>query len=302
MKKISIGNATLYHGNCEEALKDLKNECVDAVITDPPYLYLKKQKLDMAFDEETVFTQWHRVLKNNSLIAFFGRGDSFFRWNLHLNKLGFSFKETAVWEKENASNFLGNFLRIHEDIAFREKGKRKINKCHIDYLEYQIARDTLQNIIDTWKKLKDALKESNKEEVEKYITIGLKNFVYTSKRRHEITAGKIKQPPRIVNTLQTVKNGKIETSIMRCKREAHHYEHPTQKPIELMSRIINLTTKENDVVLDSFMGGGSTGVASISTNRCFIGIERDEEYFDIAVKRITEAYKNKEMCYDRKVA
>lgn len=59
-----------------------------------------------------------------------------------------------------------------------------------------------------------------------------------------------------------------------------------------MSRIINLTTKENDIVLDPFCGGGSTAIACIKNNRRFVGIEIDKEYFDIACKRINEAYKN----------
>ena len=65
--------------------------------------------------------------------------------------------------------------------------------------------------------------------------------------------------------------------------------HPTQKPIKLMEEIIKIHTNENDVVLDCFMGSGSTGVACINTNRRFIGIELDDKYFDIAKKRIEES-------------
>ena len=63
-------------------------------------------------------------------------------------------------------------------------------------------------------------------------------------------------------------------------------EHPTQKPIELMERIITLFTNENDVVLDFTMGSGSTGVACKKLNRDFIGIELDSTYFQIAENRI----------------
>lgn len=65
--------------------------------------------------------------------------------------------------------------------------------------------------------------------------------------------------------------------------------HPAQKPIELLERYILLHSKENDIVLDVFMGSGSTGVACVNTNRNFIGIELDEGYFEIANKRIKEA-------------
>ena len=65
--------------------------------------------------------------------------------------------------------------------------------------------------------------------------------------------------------------------------------HPTQKPIELIERIIKDSTKENDIVLDSFMGSGTTGVACVNTGRKFIGIELDEQYFEIAEQRINNA-------------
>ena len=65
--------------------------------------------------------------------------------------------------------------------------------------------------------------------------------------------------------------------------------HPQQKPIELLSELIWLSSNENDTILDPFMGSGSTGVACLNTNRKFIGIELDNTYFEIAKKRIEEA-------------
>lgn len=62
--------------------------------------------------------------------------------------------------------------------------------------------------------------------------------------------------------------------------------HPTQKPIDLMKYLIEVSSNENDTVLDTFMGSGSTGVACVNTNRNFIGIELDKNYFDIAKCRI----------------
>ena len=66
--------------------------------------------------------------------------------------------------------------------------------------------------------------------------------------------------------------------------------HPTQKPNDLLEELIQLHSIENSVVLDCFMGSGSTGVACANTNRKFIGIELDNNYFDIASKRIKEAF------------
>jgi site-specific DNA-methyltransferase (adenine-specific) len=69
--------------------------------------------------------------------------------------------------------------------------------------------------------------------------------------------------------------------------------HPTQKPVSLLEYLIKTYTNENELVLDFTMGSGSTGVACINTNRRFIGIELDENYFNISINRIFENYSNK---------
>ena len=65
--------------------------------------------------------------------------------------------------------------------------------------------------------------------------------------------------------------------------------HPTQKPVILLEDLIQTYSNEGNTVLDFTMGSGSCGVASVNTNRNFIGIELDKGYFDIAEKRINEA-------------
>ena len=65
--------------------------------------------------------------------------------------------------------------------------------------------------------------------------------------------------------------------------------HETQKPIALLENLIKTFSNEGDIVLDSCMGSGSTCVACINTNRKFIGIELNDEYFNIANKRVEES-------------
>ena len=71
--------------------------------------------------------------------------------------------------------------------------------------------------------------------------------------------------------------------------------HPTIKPIALMEKYLTNHTCENDIVFDPFMGSGSTGVACVNTFRNFIGIEMDDNYFNIATKRIEEAQELNEL-------
>jgi len=71
-------------------------------------------------------------------------------------------------------------------------------------------------------------------------------------------------------------------------------KHPTQKPLDLLERIILASTKENDLILDPFMGSGTTGVAAMKLNRQFIGIEKNPDFVVLADKRMYDAYKNRE--------
>ena len=65
-----------------------------------------------------------------------------------------------------------------------------------------------------------------------------------------------------------------------------HRLHPTQKPVSLLEYLIKTYANEGMTVLDNCMGSGSTGIACLNTNRKFIGIEKDEKYFEIAKKQI----------------
>jgi len=83
-------------------------------------------------------------------------------------------------------------------------------------------------------------------------------------------------------------------SIIRFGRDAGSVNakgrvHPTQKPVALMEYLIKTYTNEGEIVLDFTMGSGTTGVACVNLNRHFIGIEKDEKYFNIAKKRIEDA-------------
>ena len=77
----------LYKGDCLQVMKQLPSNYYDILLVDPPYEYLK-HKLDKVFDEKAVLKEWDRILKNTGFIILFGRGMSFYRWNVLLNDLG----------------------------------------------------------------------------------------------------------------------------------------------------------------------------------------------------------------------
>lgn len=92
-----------------------------------------------------------------------------------------------------------------------------------------------------------------------------------------------KQVDRVI----TVNNGtRYPLTIIKFNRPIKNRVHPTQKPVGLLEYLIKTYTNEGELVLDFTMGSGSTGVACLNTNRKFIGIELDENYFNIAKERI----------------
>lgn len=87
----------------------------------------------------------------------------------------------------------------------------------------------------------------------------------------------------------TINNGfRYPRDVIKFKHDKEKL-HPTQKPVELLEYLIKTYTNENMLVLDNCMGSGSTGIACLNTNRRFIGIELDENYFQIAQDRIEKS-------------
>ena len=78
------------------------------------------------------------------------------------------------------------------------------------------------------------------------------------------------------------------------KSEKKYGKHPTQKPLELLERIVLASTNPKDIILDPFMGSGTTAVAAIKYNRRFVGIEKEKEYIELAAKRIFDAVKERD--------
>jgi DNA modification methylase len=92
------------------------------------------------------------------------------------------------------------------------------------------------------------------------------------------------------NLIKGGQTDRYPRSVYKCNvvNSQHGIVHPTQKPIDVLEMLIKTYTNENEIVLDNTMGSGSTGVACKNTNRDFIGIEMNDEYFKIAEQRIND--------------
>ena len=92
-----------------------------------------------------------------------------------------------------------------------------------------------------------------------------------------------------VSLKKVMKDGKVDSTyyLKRQNYEQPHGLHESMKPVELLMKYVRVSTNECDIVLDPFMGSGSTGEACLRLNRNFIGIENNKKYYDIAVNRLS---------------
>ena len=170
----------LIKGDCIEFMKRMVEEKrrVDLILTDPPYNYLK-HRLDLPFDYEVFFDLASKITDR---IIFFGRGDSFYEWNLIAAKKGFEFKEEIIWSKGYLSNPCGNLSRLHETISVRMKKGNSINKVFIDYIKNNLRLGNYHTLISMLDKMEYLTKRGDKYFLSVRRLIKLGKFIYNKKK------------------------------------------------------------------------------------------------------------------------
>ena len=273
----------IIHGDCFEVLKTIPDDSIDAVITDPPYKYLK-HKLETDWDEKIFFAEVKRILKKDSFLIFFGRGESWFRWNYLCQELGLKFKEEIIWDKIRTSNPLCPMPRSHENIAIYTNGNRSLNKVTIDKIDYDLISNP-KAIVNDFKRILSTIKLINSWEDFLLFKEGQMSPVLTPSQGVTIK-GQKKSYDRGSVILKSHTVGRIIPSIFRCSNDHYSRMHPAQKPVFLIQKLIELITNPGDLVLDPFAGSGTTALACKELNRNYICIEKEREYVDIIHQRL----------------
>jgi DNA modification methylase len=244
----------LIHGDCLEVMKDIPNGSIDAIICDLPY-GTTACKWDSVIPLDRLWEQYKRILKDDGCVIL--TASQPFTSVLTCSNLKW-FKYEWIWKKTRYSGNLNATrmpLKAHESILIFAKGKTKY---------YPIKTEAPEHLIDKRKTINPSIVKDGGA------YNGSKGFVNIRKKddgtRYPISVQEFKNPNN--NSL-----------------------HPTQKPVALLEYLIKTYTNEGDTVLDNTMGSGTTGVACVNLNRKFIGIEKDENYFKIAVERINKQKK-----------
>lgn len=246
-----MSSIKLYKGDCLDIMPNIPTGSVDVVICDPPY-GTTACKWDSVIPFEPMWKQLNRVIKPNGAIVLFGSEP--FSSALRMSNID-NYKYDWIWQKNRPTGSLNANIRpmINHELIL------------VFYREQPIYNKILEN--------RDCNEKSKKRF--EYRMIG---FSGSNTMGHANTV-KNKYNPLLRNPT-TVKKF---NSVINAKRL-----HPTQKPVLLMEYLMKTYTNEGDTVLDFTMGSGTTGVAAKNLNRDFIGIEKDENYLNIAEKRIND--------------
>ena len=242
---------TIKQGDCLELMKDIPDGSVDLVLTDPPY-GTTACKWDSVIPFEPMWEQLNRIIKPNGAICLFGN-EPFTSCLICSNIKGFKYRWD--WNKKIPSGMgYAKYrpMQQTEDICVFSKNGEKTK-----YNPQLIKRD---------KPIK-----SGGNSIQARVYSGFKCME---------NGNEYKKTYDYKNPITLIEFDKVRKGAL----------HPTQKPVALLEYLIRTYTNEGETVLDFTMGSGSTGVACVNTNRNFIGIELDEGYFNIAKKRIEEAY------------
>ena len=247
-----VSGSTFVNADCFDVFPFIEDKSIDAIICDLPY-GTTSAKWDSVLPLDKLWEQYERIIADNGSILLFG-GQPFISALIMSNLK--MYKCVWYWKKEKGVGFtFAKFMPMRqiEEIVVFCKGKSVYNPIMIP--------------LD-------------------------KPYKHILPRRKAETLSDC--------NIATCKNGesvykeythKYPTNILEFARESTKrnvkYSHPTQKPVELMEYLVKTYTNEGDLVLDNTMGSGTTNLACLKLNRKSIGIEKEKQYYDVAVRRLS---------------
>lgn len=295
----------IYNMDCLIGMKNIPDGSIDLIITDPPYGTVKglitdgwknegETQWDTVIDTKQLFDEYARVLRDNGRIILFSQEPYTSLLRTYNQTYGIEFNYPMMWRKNVHANPLmakkaplnyfediNVFTKKYGENTFEElRGYFKMLQAHIGLNLKEINKAMGSRRAEHtfyWKSYQFKLcTEATYTELVKHFDLtDWENF----KTYEELKEYDYKR------TFNLPVGSKHIPNVLEFDKETDRY-HPTQKPVAMLKYLIQVYTNENDVVLDSCIGGGSTAIAAINTNRKYIGFELDKEYFKVAKNRI----------------
>jgi DNA modification methylase len=308
-------NIELIQGNCLTGDK-IKDGSVDLILTDLPYQtmnginnpkrpkswgnkdYFKWDVIDL----KAIIMLSERILRKNGKAIFF-YGSSNIHNLINEENDNFSYQYKMIWEK----NEFGNVLMCNKSPVNYYEDILVFNKNYDTTMTHPL-RSYFRDVCKFIGLPPSTINKKTKTNNNHFFRFNSKHFLLQPEQNYneliEVfgidkmngfkTYSELKKINDKFNSCFNLLDGnKYKSNILKYNRDKT-FLHPTQKPILLLEDLIKTFSNENDLVVDLTMGSCSTGIACINTNRNFIGIELDENYFNISKKRVEEKRKEKE--------
>tara|TARA_R110000772_G_scaffold24653_1_gene64852 strand:- start:106 stop:1029 length:924 start_codon:yes stop_codon:yes gene_type:complete len=301
----------LIKGNCLIESDNIKSGSVDLILTDLPYgtvkglggdlekyKHLSNSDWDIVIDTDKIMQIANRVLRKNGKMIL--TANQPFTTELISKAIpNLPHNYNMYWDKMHFANCLvankAPVSYIEDVLVFSKSNEFEGLHPLRPYFErvFEFIGTTKKNIIKTIGQRCDHVFRFKSSQFDlctekTYLELinvfgidkmnGFKHFDYLQKIDNEFKN-------KFASTFNLWEGNKYKSNILKYKKD-YSGHHPTQKPVLLLEDLIKTFSNENDLVVDLTMGSGSTGVACVNTNRNFIGIEKDDKYFDIADKRI----------------
>lgn len=300
-------------------LDDLPDSSVAAVVTDPPYgLNYQNHDWDKNLPDPAIWQDAYRVLKPGGFLLSFSSIRLQHRMTCQIEDAGFVVKDVLMWAFLNGmpkSRDIGleidKALKVESQVVgeynyvqgykkggadnYYAAGKKKLAPASEEGKKYggfgMAIKPAYEPIIMVQKPVE---KGSNvAQNMIKHGT-GAMNLEET-RIPYEEGEGKVGHNPHPVGRVMAnvVRSEAFEDGYdkfflvpkVRQKKDSYNY-HPTIKPVELLDQLVKLVTASGETVLDPFMGSGTTGVAALQSDRQFIGYELDQDYMQMAQRRL----------------
>ena len=285
----------IYNQDCLEGMKRIDDGTVDLIIADPPYWKVVGEKWDNLWRTENDYIQWTlewmteaaRVLRLGGTFYCFGYFRTLAYLIPHLESMGLELRQQIIIDKGirsvsgRATKNYKMFPNVTESILFIIKDNKKFIKPFLKSRQQTLGLSA---------------REINER-------LGVKSngggmwSIYTGKNVCEQfpTEESWNKLSRVLefdipySKLAQTFNPQMGFTDVWTDIDFYSEKryHPTQKPLKLIRRLVSASSNEGDVVLDPFVGGGSTVLGCLPLHRHYIGFEINKEYFDIAQRRIT---------------
>lgn len=293
----------IINADCMDILKQLPDKCIDCILTDPPYFGIVKNDWDNQWKNIQEFQSWvgevgkelYRVLKDNGSVYWFGDDKTIAYCQVELDKY-FRLLNSLVWRKNNACTIKGteyfrSFSPITERCLFYDKGEDKTG--------LEMVKSVMPNPMSEYLKNEFEKAKVTNREISKLFpsrTGGLTGCVsnwlngdnFPTKEQYlkiKLYLGD-KYLRREYEDLRRVWNSDKKSydvlDFPICADKGRF--HPTQKPLSLISYLLERSTNKDMLVLDCFSGSGTTAIACHRLKRRFICIEKDKGYYEASVK------------------